>query len=115
MAVGTSCWRLTLGESLVTLLGLGCPNPRMVPLLGLGLELRLGLGLVPFLGPNSYWDNAPVGIVPAQVGIVWLCPNFDQDSPSLSQLVLGLLESVSTHFRTAFGLGLFGCTTHDVY
>ena len=36
----------------------------------------LGLGLVPFLGPNLGWDNGLLGTVPTQVGTAWPCPNF---------------------------------------
>ena len=65
MAVGTSHWDSPLG--------LGCPNPRVAPLLGLGQSF--GLVLVPFLGPNSDSDSSPVGTVPDKVGTVWPCPN----------------------------------------
>ena len=61
----------------------------------LGSQLKLGLrGLVPtwFLPPHD-------------------CPNLDWESSGLSQLIMGLLGSVPTHFGTAFVLGLFGCTT----
>ena len=81
MAIGTSHWDSPL-------LGLGC------------LSVKLGLGLVPFLGPNSDWNLVPVGSVSPQVGTVWPCPNFAFCLFVTVPIAIGALGFVPTLFGT---------------
>ena len=75
------------------MLGLGCPNPRVAPHLGLGLGL--GLRLVPTqlkLGLRVALSQLRfrVMLVPTLIGILRGYPNLFWDSLGPSQLTLGL-------------------------